>query len=210
MSPGTGQHRPWRPGGPPCAPGAGSGPGSARAPGPPAPGHRLGREQRTPGRGAEPGRPCGRGTARPGAGRGFPGPTRKSNHGVNRGSPEHALKVRLSLFILPNENCGVSESKRQLFMTINKCRGDRLRPCGLGAGPSCGGGGPWAGPSCGGAGPLLAGPPARVRPLPRPTRNLTACRREAGGGRGRCACCCPGSFPRLGGRVRLPGRRAPR
>lgn len=37
----------------------------------------------------------------------IPGLKRKSNHGVNRGSTEHALKVRLSLFILPNENCGV-------------------------------------------------------------------------------------------------------
>lgn len=53
---------------------------------------------------AEPGHLCGHGTAHAPAGWVFSGPTRKSNHGVNRGSTEHALKVRLSLFILPNEN----------------------------------------------------------------------------------------------------------
>jgi len=48
---------------------------------------------------AELGRLCGHGTAHAAAGEVFPGPTRKSNHGVNRGFTEHALKfVYLYLF----------------------------------------------------------------------------------------------------------------
>lgn len=203
---GTGQHRPWQPGEPPAPqePAPGRGPRGLPGRRHPATGW-VGSSRLRPRSRA--GRLCGRGTARPGAGWGFLGPTRKSNHGVNRGSTEHALKVRLSLFILPNENCGVSESKRQLFMTINKCRGDWLRPCGLGAGPG-------RAPRAAGAEPLFPGPPAPMHPLPRPTLNHATCRLAAGGGRGRCAGCCPGSFPRLGGQVRLPvlpalGRRAP-